>query len=53
VGWSIAQDWSTSSTFSWDTTGRAAGDYLAEAWARSGTTGDMQAQSTDVVYTLR
>jgi hypothetical protein len=53
VGWSIAQDWSTSSTFSWDTTGRAAGDYLAEAWARAGTSGDPQAQSADVPYTLK
>jgi hypothetical protein len=51
-GWVVAQEWSASPTFSWNTTGLAAGSYLVEAWARSGTSGTLEAQSADVSYTL-
>jgi hypothetical protein len=57
--WQIAQPYSTSATFSWNTTGLAAGNYLYTVWARaSGSTGtcnslgcfDTYAPAT--VYTL-
>jgi hypothetical protein len=51
-GWTVVQEWSASPTFSWNTTGLAAGSYLFEAWARSGTSGTLEAQSADVPYTL-
>src|SRR5439155_789309 len=40
--WAIAQNWSTSATFSWNTTGLAAGDYLVEVDARNGSSGSFQ-----------
>jgi hypothetical protein len=52
TSWSIGQEWSSSTTFSWNTTGLAARDYLVEAWARAGTSGTLQANSPDVTYTL-
>ena len=53
TGWTIAQEWSSSATFSWNTTGLAAGSYTIEAWVRADTTGTYQAVSPDVPYTLR
>lgn len=34
-GYSIAQAWSTSPTFAWDTTGKAPGQYWLSVWVRS------------------
>jgi hypothetical protein len=50
--WTVARDWSTSPTFTWNTTGLAAGSYFVKAWARAGTSGDLQVQSADTSYTL-
>jgi hypothetical protein len=52
TGWTVGQEWSASPTFSWNTSGLAAGSYLVEAWARSGTSGTLQAQSPDIAFTL-
>jgi hypothetical protein len=34
--WQVAQAWSSTSTFSWDTTGLAPGAYLYSVWVRDG-----------------
>jgi hypothetical protein len=52
TSWTLGQEWSTSPTFSWNTTGLAAGNYIVLAWARAGTSGDFQAVSPDVAFTL-
>ena len=49
--WAIAQNWSTSATFSWNTAALAAGDYLVEVDARNGASGSYQS-FIDVPYTL-
>ena len=51
TSWTLVQNWSSSATFSWDTTGLASGSYTVEAEARSGTSGTWQAY-IDVPYTL-
>ncbi|TMC94428.1 MAG: hypothetical protein E6J05_17185 [Chloroflexi bacterium] len=35
--WTIAQAYSTSATFNWNTTGKAAGTYRFSVWARDAT----------------
>lgn len=34
-GWSMVQDWSTSNTYNWTTTGLTGGTYYFQAWARA------------------
>lgn len=34
--WALAQSWSTTATYAWDTTGLAAGAYYFQVWARDG-----------------
>jgi hypothetical protein len=48
----LVQAWSSSSTFTWDTTAVAAGDYTFEVWARAGTSGSLQTQVDSQPYTL-
>jgi len=45
--WQVMQDWSTTSSFAWDNTGAAPGDYQFQVWTRDqGSTGDYD----DVAY---
>jgi hypothetical protein len=57
--WQAAQPYSSSATFSWSTTGRAAGKYQFSVWARDASSGGKAGDSlgtwdayTAIVYTL-
>jgi hypothetical protein len=53
TGWSIAQTYSTSSSFTWNTTGLPAGTYAIQVWARnSGSTASNEAWK-GLKYVLR
>ena len=47
----LVQAWSSSPTFSWTTTGLAAGNYAFEVWARAGTNGSDGTPQSFVVPT--
>src|SRR2546423_1355838 len=49
--WGVVQDWSSSPTLNWNTTGLAPGNYMVEADARAGTSGIWQAYG-QLPYTL-
>ena len=43
VGWTIMREWSTNSSWTWDTTGNVAGNYTITVWARlKGSTADWE-----------
>jgi hypothetical protein len=43
--WQVVQAWSTATTFSWNTTGVVAGDYLYTAWVRDASSTGTQCDS--------
>jgi hypothetical protein len=52
VNWTIAQTWSTASTFTW-TPASASADYLVYVWARSaGNTADTSERMTGMAYAI-
>jgi hypothetical protein len=52
TGWTVVQDWSTSPTFSWNTTALAAGSFLVKVEARAAGATTVEATSPEIPFTL-
>lgn len=50
--WTVAQDWSSSSTYAWSTTAAAAGTYDFEVWVKDSSSSAAYDTYADMSYTL-